>query len=174
MAKNSRINTGSRFVQKPRKCFTSLPNSEAYTVRTCRVNCRRIFLLGVFSSCHDRVDYTPPSQVLRIRHLGLNWGNLPNINPIKNAPVATLFNLVCAMQFYKKFLITYSIVRGLHILKVVGNEKMGGREGVKCYDMMPDRGNRCLFTIWTWSFRVKCRISFSAVFSNMNMRLLWH
>jgi hypothetical protein len=32
----------------------------------------------------------PPSQVLRIRHLGLNWGNLQNINTIENAPVATL------------------------------------------------------------------------------------
>ncbi len=34
-------------------------------------------------------------------------------------------------------------------LKVVGNEKNGGREGVKCYDMVPDRGDWCLFTIWT-------------------------
>jgi hypothetical protein len=48
---------------------------------------------------------------------------------------------------------------------------MGGREGVKCYDMVPDRGDRCLFTMWTCSFRVKFLISFSACYRNMNRRL---
>jgi hypothetical protein len=45
-------------------------------------------------------------------------------------------------------------------LKVVGNKKNGWSGRVKCYYMVPDRGDRCLFTILTCSFRVKFLISF--------------
>jgi hypothetical protein len=33
-----------------------------------------------------------------------------------------------------------------YLLKVVGNEKEGGREAGYCLKMVSDRGDRCLFT----------------------------
>ncbi len=37
--------------------------------------------------------------------------------------------------------------RGTVPLKVVTNEKEGGREAGKCLKMVPDRGGRCLFSL---------------------------
>jgi hypothetical protein len=61
------------------------------------------------------------------------------------------------------FNLNYVRPRTTFNLKVPGSkqwELQGRQEGGKCMVLVSDRGDQCLFVVWTWCFRVQIKILF--------------